>query len=74
MANNTGNTIIALATGITVGAGIALLYAPQSGDKTRKQLKDEADKTKDNLNKQYETLSSDINEFSKTLKKNLRLN
>ena len=42
MANNTGNTIIALATGITIGAGIGLLYAPQSGDKTRKQLKDEA--------------------------------
>lgn len=68
MANNTGNTIIALATGITVGAGIALLYAPQSGEKTRKQLKDEADKTKENLNKQFENASSEISEFSKSTK------
>jgi len=29
-----------------LGAGIALLYAPQSGDKTRKQLKQKADEAK----------------------------
>lgn len=68
MANNTGNTIIALATGITIGAGLGLLYAPQSGEKTRKQLKDEADKTRENLSKQYEAASNDLSEFSKSTK------
>ena len=46
MSNNTGNTLIALVTGAVVGAGLGLLYAPQSGDKTRKQLKKEAKNAK----------------------------
>jgi len=53
MANNTGNTILALLTGTAVGVGLGLLYAPQSGKKTRKQLRDESDHLQDNLNKKY---------------------
>jgi len=49
MANNTGNTILALLTGTALGVGLGLLYAPQSGDKTRKQLRDEADHLQENL-------------------------
>lgn len=35
-----------LLLGGLLGAGISLLYAPQSGEKTRKQLKEKADEAK----------------------------
>ncbi|GAK95909.1 hypothetical protein JCM19294_2691 [Nonlabens tegetincola] len=35
----TGNTIIALAAGAALGAIAGILYAPESGKKTRKKLK-----------------------------------
>ena len=36
-----GNTILALITGAAIGAGLGLLYAPESGDKTRKKISSE---------------------------------
>ncbi|MBZ9652863.1 YtxH domain-containing protein [Psychroflexus montanilacus] len=71
MANNTGNTILALLTGTAVGVGLGLLYAPQSGEKTRKQLKDEADHLQDNLNKKYKETSSQLNSFASEAKKSI---
>lgn len=38
-----GSILIAFATGALIGAGIALLYAPQSGEVTRKILADKAE-------------------------------
>lgn len=35
---NTGNTLLALITGAAIGAGIGLLYAPESGEETRKNF------------------------------------
>lgn len=71
MANNTGNTILALLTGTAVGVGLGLLYAPQSGDKTRKQLKDEAEHLQDSLNKKYLETSSQLNELAAQAKTKL---
>jgi gas vesicle protein len=34
-----GNTVVAFAVGTFVGAGIALLLAPQSGEKTRRDVR-----------------------------------
>lgn len=36
---NTGSTLLALITGAAIGAGVGLLYAPDSGEKTRKKFK-----------------------------------
>lgn len=36
--SNTGTTIVAFALGAVVGAGLALLLAPESGQKTRERL------------------------------------
>ena len=36
--SKTSNTILALVTGAAIGAGLGLLYAPESGDKTRKKI------------------------------------
>ena len=33
----------AFAIGVSAGAAVALLYAPQSGEKTRKRLREQAD-------------------------------
>jgi len=68
MSNNTGNTLIALITGAIVGAGVGLLYAPQSGEKTRQQIKDEAMKAKDKLSDEYDSFSDQVTDFAETTK------
>ncbi|WP_372919295.1 YtxH domain-containing protein [Salegentibacter sp.] len=57
---NTGNTLLALITGAAIGAGLGLLYAPDSGEKTRKRLKDESGKAQDRFNKKYTETSSNL--------------
>ena len=42
----TGGFLAGIVTGALVGAGIALLYAPQSGTETRKKLKRKAGEIK----------------------------
>ncbi|WP_405200136.1 YtxH domain-containing protein [Christiangramia sp. LLG6405-1] len=59
---STGNTLLALITGAAIGAGVGLLYAPDSGDKTRKKLKDDAQNAQDRLNKKYNETSSNLSE------------
>lgn len=59
---NTGSTLLALITGAAIGAGIGLLYAPDSGDNTRRKLKDDAQRTQDRLNKKYQETSSNLGE------------
>ena len=41
--NKTGTVLISFLIGGIVGAGVALLLAPQSGRKTRKQILDAAE-------------------------------
>ncbi len=59
---NVGSILIAFAAGAIVGAGIALLYAPQSGEETRRMLTEKADElkrnAKDGLEHGKETLKS----------------
>ncbi|PKD21605.1 hypothetical protein APR41_01040 [Salegentibacter salinarum] len=62
---NTGSTLLALITGAAIGAGVGLLYAPDSGEKTRKKLKDESKKAQDRLNKKYTETSSNLTEKAK---------
>lgn len=59
---NTGSTLVALLTGALVGAGIAILYAPDKGENTRRRLNDEAKKAKDRLDKQFTETSSRLGE------------
>lgn len=62
---NTGNTLLALITGAAIGAGLGLLYAPDSGEQTRKRLKDESGKAQDRFNKKYNETSSNLTEKAK---------
>lgn len=68
MSNNASNTVVALLTGAAIGAAFGILYAPQSGEDTRSQLKEEAGKAKDKLGKQYEDLSGQVTEYASTAK------
>lgn len=68
MSNKTRNTFIALVTGTLVGAGLGLLYAPQSGKKTRKQLLKEAENAKKVLEDKYDEAASQLSDFADTAK------
>jgi gas vesicle protein len=46
---STGTVLLAFAVGGIVGAGVALLTAPQSGRETREKIKDMADDAKDKI-------------------------
>jgi gas vesicle protein len=45
--SGTGNILLALLGGAVLGAGIALLYAPQSGRRTREKLRDLSEDAED---------------------------
>jgi len=68
MSNNTGNTLVALITGAIVGAGVGLLYAPQSGKKTRHQIKEKASDAKDKLSSEYDKISDQVSDFAESTK------
>jgi gas vesicle protein len=42
--NNTGRTTLAFFTGLGIGAGLAALFAPQSGKETRAWIADTAER------------------------------
>lgn len=65
---NTGTTFLALITGAAIGAGLGLLYAPDSGEETRRRLGDNARKAQDNLNKKYQETSSNLGQKAKQAK------
>ena len=45
--NKTGTVLISFLIGGIIGAGVALLLAPQSGKRTRKQMLDAAEDVRD---------------------------
>ena len=42
--NNTGSTTLIFLTGLGIGAGLAVLFAPQSGEETREWIADTAER------------------------------
>ncbi len=52
----TGESLLMFLTGFAVGAGVALLLAPQSGERTRRQIRRKAGDAQDYLEKIGEDL------------------
>ena len=67
--SKTGNTILALITGAAIGAGLGLLYAPESGDKTRKKISKNAKEAKKKLEQQIHETSEHLSASAKQAKK-----
>lgn len=66
--DNTGNTIIALMTGAIVGAGVALLYAPDKGENTREKLSGEARRAKSKFDKHYKESTDRLSKSARKAK------
>lgn len=60
MSNNTGNTLLAVLAGIAIGAGLGILYAPDKGSKTRKDVKDGFADGKNDLNHKFDSILSQL--------------
>lgn len=57
MSNNTGSTLFAILTGVAIGAGIGILYAPDKGSNTRAKLKEGLDDAKDGIRNKFDQAS-----------------
>lgn len=56
------NSIVSFILGAIVGAAVALLYAPQSGEELRANLREEAQVERQRLQAQYEKGMQDLQE------------
>ena len=68
MANNKSDFLVGLLLGGALGAALALLYAPQSGNETREKLKQKGDEIKDKTTDSYEKARVRASEVGDTLK------
>lgn len=53
------SALMTFLTGAAIGAGLALLFAPQTGEETRKKIKDSYDKVSDDVKESYEKFSKE---------------
>jgi gas vesicle protein len=64
MSENTGSKMFfSFLTGAAIGAGLALLFAPQSGKETRKQIKDFSEKLSGEVKDEVDKLSEKAKTF-----------
>ncbi|MFV8368789.1 YtxH domain-containing protein [Flavobacterium sp. LB2R40] len=68
MSNNAGNTLVAVLTGVVIGAGVGILFAPDKGSKTREKLKDGFDGAKHDLQNKLESVSLQLSDQLTTAK------
>jgi gas vesicle protein len=55
-------------TGAALGAGLALLFAPQSGEETRKKMKEVGEKLSDDLKENYDKITKETQKAVETVK------
>jgi len=64
MSENTGSKMFfSFLTGAAIGAGLALLFAPQSGKETRRQIKDFSEKIGNDVKESVEKISENAKDF-----------
>jgi gas vesicle protein len=69
--SNVGNFISGAVVGGAIGAGLALLFAPRSGEETRKMLKDRAEKLGDDVKELKKDIEPKIEELKENISKKL---
>lgn len=60
MSDKSGLTLIAVLTGVAIGAGVGILFAPEKGSKTRVKIKDGYKDAKKDLKSKYDNLSEEM--------------
>lgn len=68
MSEGRGNTLLAFLVGGVIGAGLALLYAPDSGAATRRKIKDTVDDAGDWAKDAYQDTRYKVVEGAERLK------
>ncbi|WP_309720225.1 YtxH domain-containing protein [Armatimonas sp.] len=68
MANNKSDFLVGLLIGGALGAALALLYAPQSGEETRGKLKEKGGEFKEKTTETYDKARTKATEVGGTLK------
>ncbi len=63
-----GSSLLTFLGGAAIGAGLALLFAPQSGKETRKQIKDVAGKAVDEVKERSEKMAQGARNAVKQVK------
>jgi gas vesicle protein len=60
MSENRSDALVAFLLGAAVGAGVALLLAPQSGEETRKKLGDKAKRLGDDVDEKFRQAKDEV--------------
>ncbi len=61
-----------LILGAAIGAGVALLTAPQSGKRTRRQLKQAADGVRESATERWDGFTDDVRSVVKSGRRRIR--
>ncbi|GIM53186.1 hypothetical protein CAPN004_22160 [Capnocytophaga cynodegmi] len=70
----TGNVLLALVTGVAIGAGAGILFAPNRGEDTRQKIKDSVDEKTSKLKKKMNKLAREVKGKSSEIKGTLEEN
>ncbi len=60
MSDNSSNSLLALLAGVAIGAGLGILFAPESGRKTRQKIKEGVDEYSEELQQQLQELKTRV--------------
>lgn len=61
-------TLVTFLTGAAIGAGLALLFAPQSGEETRKKIRNNYEKISEDVKEQYQKISKEAQKAIEAMK------
>ncbi|MDA8325846.1 MAG: YtxH domain-containing protein [Nitrospiraceae bacterium] len=60
MRNSTSNMVLSFTIGGLLGAGLALIFAPHSGEKTRRKIMDAIDDAKEEISDYAERIKAKL--------------
>jgi gas vesicle protein len=67
--NKIGDIVVSFLIGVAVGSVIGILYAPTSGEETRKLIKEKTTETLEEANKQIQKLNQEIKHLKEEAEK-----